>query len=222
MFTLKLVDEPVAAPAPVATPAAPAVVVPSGPSLTDLLAKVEALTALAQPKAVTEAPKAPEIPKFDDTDFILNPSKVVSDVVLATLQRQSWDQAEAVRVRQEATAKVLSAMPDALDTQKSEGFKAFVASNAAVAKLYGDAVSQVNPDNVLLSLQLYAASSATTPAAAESNPAVQPVAPSGMVANGSTTFSRAALETLQRVDPDKYAQMSDQIMEAYRTGNITN
>jgi hypothetical protein len=228
MFKLNLVDEPTVVPVVTTPVVAPAAQEAPVNQLADITARIEAMQKrqdeLARSPVI--APVAPEIAAVDPTDFLLDPTNAVAQVVASTLARERWLNEKASTDAANASAVVLAAVPDAKEVQSSDGFKAFLGANPSANRLYSEGIKSVDANAVTLALTLYKAQPASTvdtskAAQAEAVQATVAQEASGVPSIAPQTFSRSALEKIRMENPEQYVRMNDAIVAAYATGNIT-
>lgn len=218
MFEFKIVEAEEVKPVVAAPVAAPAVVVPS--ALDNALARLEALQA-KQEAVAKVVPVAPVMPQIDPTDALLDPISAQLKVTEFVLAKRDFEANQAREAQEKASQAVLDVIPDAREFQKSAEFKAALAASPSLNKLYTEGLVSVNADNVILALELAKARGASTVANTGNTEVTVASNATGVPMVATQSFSRSALERMQRDDPEGYARMSDQVLEAYRNGNIT-
>lgn len=166
----------------------------------------------------------------EQVDFFADPQKAVEKMIERDPRIKSASEAAELVRRETATRALIAKHPDAMEVAQSEDFQEWVAASKVRTKLFALADQQYDYEAAEELISTYKALKPKAPE--KSAPALKSDSKSGKVLPRTVTggtegetpskkiYRRADIIKLQTVDPQRYLDMQEEIMQAYREGRV--
>lgn len=173
----------------------------------------------------------PNTPAKDESevDFFADPQKAVEKMIERDPRIKSAQEAAELVRRETAQRSLLAKHPDALEVAQSDDFQEWVAASKTRTKLFAQADQQYDfeaAEELIGTFKALHTKPKAPVAPAKQDPTAGKMMPRATSSGGegeSTSrkiYRRADIIKLQQVDPQRYQDMQDEIMQAYREGRV--
>lgn len=181
-------------------------------------------------KQQLEGTKSQPAPESQEIDFFEDPVKAVSKVVESNPTLKRLEQQAIINARQQAAAELQRRHPDFADVVSTPEFRTWVSGSKVRQQLFANA-DNYDVDAALELIETYKAikgvqSAQTTELKKVDDNTRKQTIKAASVQSGGTgesskkIFRRADLIRLKMTDPERYADMQPEIMEAYADGRV--
>lgn len=178
-------------------------------------------------QTVTKQQQAPEVE--DEVDFFTDPDKAIASAISKHPKVREAEQLSAQMKKAEALANLKTAHPDFTEVVNDGSFAEWVNKSKVRQELFSRADRNYDFDaaNELISTWKERKQVVNQSAAVEKverKQAVKAASTGATKGSGETaskkTYRRADIIELMRTNPDRYQQLSDEIMRAYAEGRV--
>ena len=178
-------------------------------------------------QTVTQKQQAPEVE--EEVDFFTDPDKAIARAIEKHPKVREAEQLSAQMKKAEALANLKSAHPDFTEVVNNGSFAEWVSKSKVRQELFSRADRNYDFDaaNELISTWKERKQVVDQSVAVEKvqrKQAVKSASTGSSKGSGETaskkTYRRADIIELMRTNPDRYQQLSDEIMQAYSEGRV--
>ena len=178
-------------------------------------------------QTVTQKQQAPEVE--EEVDFFTDPDKAIARAIEKHPKVREAEQLSAQMKKAEALANLKSAHPDFTEVVNNGSFAEWVSKSKVRQELFSRADRNYDFDaaNELISTWKERKQVVDQSVAVEKvqrKQAVKSASTGSTKGSGETaskkTYRRADIIELMRTNPDRYQQLSDEIMQAYSEGRV--
>ena len=172
--------------------------------------------------------KAPP-PEEEDFDFFTDPEKAVARAIASNPAIKNAETAAAEMRKRTALATLEAKHPDMSDVLRDQGFGEWIQASPVRTRLFRQADQQYDYESAdeLLTLWKERKGIVKQTAKVEEQARKQSVKQASTGTSRSSAdapsrkvYRRADIIKLMKTDPDRYASLSDEIMEAYAQGRV--
>ena len=178
-------------------------------------------------QTVTQKQQAPEVE--EEVDFFTDPDKAIARAIEKHPKVREAEQLSAQMKKAEALANLKSAHPDFTEVVNNGSFAEWISKSKVRQELFSRADRNYDFDaaNELISTwkeRKQVVDQSTAVEKVQRKQAVKSASTGSTKGSGETaskkTYRRADIIELMRTNPDRYQQLSDEIMQAYSEGRV--